>query len=102
MRTRRLLVTPQAPRDFEAIVLWYRNTLNASAAAKAARTIQAGMRATARVSPQHARRPDLPEGFRVVAKAHLVIFQIEKDASKIVRILHGARDIAAVLDTEKE
>lgn len=45
--------------------------------------------------------PDLPEGyFRVVAKAHLIIFQIEGDVTRIVRIVHGARDIPALLAPE--
>ena len=46
-----------------------------------------------------ARRSNLPEGYyRVVAKAHLVIFQVGSDTAKIVRILHGARDIAPLLE----
>lgn len=99
MKPRRLLVTPQAKQDFEAIIAWYRNELGTAAAAKAARTIQAGLRACARVSLAHATRPDLPDGYyRVVAKSHVIVFQAGQDIARIIRILHGARDIAALLE----
>ncbi|MGD9982197.1 MAG: type II toxin-antitoxin system RelE/ParE family toxin [Hyphomonadaceae bacterium] len=103
MKTRRLAVTPQAQRDLTLILAWYRRELGAQAAAKAARSIQAGVRATTRIDLARARREDLPEGyFRVVAKAHLVIFKVGNDTAKIVRILHGARDIAALLEPRKD
>ncbi|MCR6646584.1 MAG: type II toxin-antitoxin system RelE/ParE family toxin [Terricaulis sp.] len=99
MKPRALQVAPQAQRDLQT----NRQTLGPSAAAKAARTIQAGIRAAARIDPRQARRADFPKGyFRVVAKAHLIIFQIEGDLSRIVRILHGARDIPTALEIEKD
>lgn len=92
MKQRRLLLTPRAQRELRDIVSWYRQRLGTKAAMKALRTIQSGVRATTRVSLRQATRPDLPEGYyRVVAKTHLVIFQIEGDVAKVVRILHGAR-----------
>lgn len=99
MKQRRLAVTPQAQRDLAAIIAWYRRELGALAASKAARSIQAGIRAAARIELSRARREDLPEGyFRVVARAHLIIFKVEQNTAKIVRILHGARDIATLLE----
>jgi len=99
MRPRQLAVTPQAQRDLAAIIAWYRRELGALAASKAARSIQAGIRAAARIELSRARREDLPEGyFRVVARAHLIIFKVEQNTGKIVRILHGARDIATLLE----
>lgn len=103
MKPRRLAVTPQAQRDFTAIITWYRRELGALSAAKAARSIQAGIRAAARIDLNRARREDLPEGyFRIVARTHLVIFKVENDIAKIVRILHGARDIAALLEPRED
>src|SRR5262245_11801222 len=103
MKPRKLLVTPQASRDFAAIIDWYRQELGASAAAKAGRTIQAGVRACTRVSLSQAKRADLSEGyFRVVAKSHIIVFQINENTARIVRILHGARNIAAILDQEND
>lgn len=103
MRPRQLAVTPQAQRDLSAIIAWYRRELGALAASKAARSIQAGVRAAARIELSRARREDLPEGyFRVVAKAHLVIFTVENDTAKIIRILHGARNITALLEFNKD
>jgi len=86
------------------IVARYRQTMGPSAAAKVTRSLAAGVRATARISRQAATRRDFPEGyFRVVAKGHLVIFQIENDTSRIVRIIHAARDpIIALEEIEAE
>jgi plasmid stabilization system protein ParE len=103
MKPRRLVVTPHARRDLDTIIAWYRREFGAAAALTAARSIQAGIRACTRIDTTSARRSDLPEGYyRVVAKAHLVIFQIESDTAKIIRILHGARDIAALLEPGKD
>ncbi len=103
MKARRLVVAPQARRDLEAIVLWYRREVGVAAAAKAARSIHAGIRAAAQIDLATARRHDLPDGFfRIVARAHLVVFRVEADVAQIVRILHGARDIAALLENDKE
>lgn len=100
MKPRQLSVTPQAARDFNAIIAWYRDELGAKAAAKAARTIQAGIRATTRISLSQAARPDLPEGyFRVIAKTHIVVFQADEHGARVVRILHAARDIATILES---
>jgi plasmid stabilization system protein ParE len=77
--------------------------LGPRAAAKVARTLQAGIRACSRIQLSQAKRTDLPEGyFRVVAKTHLIVFQIEADTARVVRILHGARDIAITLDQEND
>lgn len=101
MKARRLLITPQAGRDFKTIVAWYKEELGAKAAAKVGRTLQAGIRACTRVQLSRASRPDLPEGyFRVVAKTHIIVFTVGDDIERVVRILHGARDIAAIIEQE--
>lgn len=98
MKRRRLVVTPQAHRDLHAIVVWYRKELGAATAAKALRSIRAGFIAATGISRAAARRDDLPEGYyRVVAKAHLVIFRIENDEAQVVRVVHGSRDIPPLL-----
>lgn len=103
MKPRKLLVTPQASRDFTAIVTWYKQELGARAAAKVVRTLRAGIRACCRVPLSQAKRADLPEGFfRVVAKTHIIVFRIEENTARIVRILHGARDLSAALQEGKD
>ncbi len=98
MKRRRLVVTPQAHRDLHAIVAWYRKELGAATAAKALKSIRAGFIAATGISRMAARRDDLPEGFyRVVAKAHLVIFRIEGDEVQVVRVVHGSRDVPPLL-----
>lgn len=102
MKPRRLVVTPQAQRDLTSIIAWYRRELGAQAAAKAARSIQAGVRASTRIELIRARREDLPEGYyRIIAKTHLIVFKVENNTAKIARILHGARDVSALLKLEE-
>ncbi len=95
---KRVVIAPQAKRDFIEIVAWYRRKMGAAPAVKVARTLQAGIRATLEIDAAAASRPDLPDGYRrVVAKAHLIIFQVQADTVRIVRIVHGARDVPAAL-----
>ena len=101
MKPRRLVVTPQAQRDLTSIIAWYRRELGAQAAAKAARSIQAGVRASTRIELIRARREDLPEGYYRIAKTHLIVFKVENNTAKIARILHGARDVSALLKLEE-
>jgi plasmid stabilization system protein ParE len=102
MKRRGLIVAPQARRDFIAIVDWYRKAVGGRSAAKVTRTLQAGLLATRSISLSAATRADLPDGYyRVIAKVHLVIFRIEGSDARVVRIIHGARDIpGALADTE--
>lgn len=98
MKRRRLVVTPQAHRDLLSIVAWYRHEMGPATAAKTLRSLRAGMVAATGISRQAARREDLPDGyFRVVAKAHLVIFKIDGDEVQIVRVVHASRDIPPLL-----
>lgn len=98
MTPRCLIVAPQARRDMADVIAWYHANLGATAASKVARTLQAGVRATQTIKASAAARPDLPDGyFRVVAKAHLIICQLDGETSRVVRIIHGARDAAVAL-----
>jgi plasmid stabilization system protein ParE len=98
MKRRRLVVSPQAQRDIAVITGWYRREMGPAAAASALKTLRAGIVAATRINPESARREDLPDGyFRVVAKAHLVIFQIGGGETRIVRVVHGARDVPPLL-----
>lgn len=101
MNRRRLVVSPRARREYLSIVEWYRSEMGAGAAAKAARSIRAGIEAAASIDLAVATRADLPDGFyRVVARPHLIIFRIEGDAARIYRIVHGARDLPSLLVDE--
>jgi plasmid stabilization system protein ParE len=51
------------------------------------------------VSLQSAARPDLPLGvYRVVAKRHVVLFEMHGNVALVLRVVHGARDLVAALD----
>jgi plasmid stabilization system protein ParE len=100
VKRRKLLISPRARRDLLSIRDWYRDAFGPATAAKAVRTLRAGLRAATTISLTAASRPDLPDGYyRVVAKAHLVIFQVRGGASYVVRIVHGARDLPVALSS---
>jgi plasmid stabilization system protein ParE len=102
MKRRSLVVTPQARRDLLDIAAWYRDNLGPSAAAKVAKTLRAGLETACAITPEAARRPDLPDGFlRVVAKTHLIIFQIDGEVTRVVRVVHGSRDLPGLLGADK-
>jgi plasmid stabilization system protein ParE len=72
-----------------------------AAAAKVMGTLQAGLRVVTTISLAAATRMDLPPGYlRVVAKRHVIVFRVVADSARVVRVLHGARDIPAALDEE--
>ena len=53
--------------------------------------------------PSYRLRPELGEGIRSCAHGHYVIFfEVESDTVLIVRILHGARDLPTVFNTNEQ
>lgn len=51
----------------------------------------------------HRRRPELGDDIRSCAYGRYVIFfEMDQDALVILRILHGARDIAAIFSTDTD
>jgi len=53
--------------------------------------------------PGYRERPELGDGIRsCVHGRYAIFFEFDSDAVVIVRILHGARDILAVFDTDPE
>jgi plasmid stabilization system protein ParE len=101
---RRLDVTPQARRDVESILAWYRTNVGARAALKVAQTIRSRLNA---LESGRARGAALAGGSRhqrVIAKKHVLIFLVRDDTIMIVRVVHGSQDleaIAAALDDSK-
>jgi plasmid stabilization system protein ParE len=89
-------VTPQARRDLASILHWYEENLGSRAALKVARTVRS------RLSAMEAGRlmgAELTPGSsykRVVAKRHVIVFQPEGNALRVLRIVHGAQDLEQV------
>lgn len=101
---RALDVTPQARRDVVAILDWYRKNVGVKAALKVAQTLRTRLNslATGRVRGAEV---DGSHYMRAVAKKHVIIFLAAPDAIRIVRIVHGAQDLDAIvasLDEEEE
>ena len=95
---RRFEVAPQARRDLAGILSWYRAEMGASAALKVATTIRNRLRSLESGKLKgSAIWPEAPGYFRVVARKHVIIFKVLPDRLRVVRIVHGGRDIPALL-----
>lgn len=95
---KRVEFTRQAQRDFSAILAWYRANMGPRAALKVVRTINSKLRALSagRLAGASASAPRSPY-LRAVARKHVVIFLASEDRVRIVRIVHGAQDIEAII-----
>lgn len=93
---RRVEVTPQARRDVAAILDWYRQNVGARAALKVAQTIRSRL-----VSLEDGRALGTElasSGYRrLVAKKHIIVLLIEAGTIKVVRVVHGAQDLEAIV-----
>lgn len=99
---RRLDVTPQARRDVAAILEWYREHLGAKAALKVAQTLRSRIASLAEGRVRGADAVAASSYMRVVARKHVVVFLLEADAIKIVRIVHSAQDLEAIVSDLEE
>ena len=100
---RRFEVAPQARRDLANIISWYRDEMGASAALKVATTIRARLRSLESGKLKGSEiLPEAPGYFRVVARKHVIIFKVLPDMLQVVRIVHGARDIPALLASGRD
>lgn len=100
MRTRGFRLSPAARADLRRIRAWYRRELGPGAAAKALVSIeQALTQLQLGVSLATATRPDLPLGvYRVIAKRHVVLFEMDGEIALVLRVVHGARDLGSALE----
>ncbi len=98
----RLAFTPRAEQDLEAIAD-YIAADNPTRALTFVRELRVQCQRITLNPPGYRLRPELGEGIRSCAHGHYVIFfESNSDAVLIVRILHGARDIPAVLGVDTE
>ena len=96
---RRLDVTPQARRDVAAILEWYRQNLGAKSALKVAKTLRLRTAALAAGRVRGVETAPSSQCKRAAAKKHVIIFSIEADAIRIARIVHGAQDLEAIVES---
>ena len=98
MRIRRL---PAAIRDVDDI--WFHIAAdNPAAATRLIERIAAGVARLADFPESGPARPEIGEGARSLTIGnYLVLYRIERDTVDIVRVLHGARAIAGLLDGER-
>lgn len=98
----RLAFTPLAEQDLEAIAD-YIATNNPIRALSFVRELRAQCQRITLNPPGYRLRPELGDGIRSCAHGHYVIFFVsDHDTVKVVRILHGARDIPSVFDEHPE
>jgi plasmid stabilization system protein ParE len=100
MTTAGFRLSRAARADLVRIRTWYMNELGPAASAKTLRSIeQALLRLQDGVSLESCMRPDLPLGvYRVVAKRHLVLFEMRGEIAFVLRVVHAARDLSSALE----
>lgn len=99
---RKLDVAPQARRDVSEILDWYRQNLGARAALKVAQTIQSRLAALAEGRVSAAELSSVSRFQRALAKKHVVIFSVDSDTIRIVRVVHGSQDLEAIAQKLEE
>ena len=98
----RLDITPLAEQDLEAIA----DYIAADSPVRAlnfVRELCAQCQCITLNPPGYRLRPELGDGIRSCAHGRYVIFfESDHDAVKVLRILHGARDLPAVFHAEDQ
>ncbi len=96
----RLTLTPLAEQDLEAIGD-YIAADNPSRAVSFIRELRTQCQRIATNPPGYRLRPELGDGFRSCAHGNYVIFFVAApEEVTIIRVLHGARDIPAILEPD--
>jgi toxin ParE1/3/4 len=97
----RLAFTPLAEQDLEAIAD-YIAADNPVRALSFVRELRAQCQRITLNPPGYRLRPELGDGIRSCAHGHYVIFfEATTKEVLVVRILHGARDLPTVFESEK-
>ena len=97
-----LAFTPLAEQDLEAIAD-YIAADNPVGALSFVRELRAQCQRITLNPPGYRLRPELGEGIRSCAHGHYVIFfETTTEDVLVVRILHGARDLPTVFESEKQ
>ena len=98
----RLVITPLAEQDIESIGDYIARD-NPRRALSFIRELRSQCQRISKTPQGYRLRDELGDGIRSCAYGNYVIFfEIETDVLRIVRILHGARDIPAVLGVDTE
>lgn len=98
----RLAFTPLAEQDLEAIAD-YIAADNPVRALSFVRELRAQCQRITLNPPGYRLRPELGDGIRSCAHGHYVIFfEATTEDVLVVRILHGARDLPTVFESEKQ
>ncbi len=96
----RLVITPLAQRDLETIGDYIAED-NPARAVSFIRELRYHCRKVGQMPEAYRLRPDIAEDIRSsVYGRYVFYFVIDNDIVRIVRVLHGAMDAAAHLDTD--
>jgi toxin ParE1/3/4 len=94
----RLRLSPCVPDDLEEIVDFIAQD-SPRHAAETLRLLRARMREIARQPQLYRLRPEIgPEARLATAGNYVILFRIHQDAVRIERVLHGDRDLVAILE----
>jgi toxin ParE1/3/4 len=99
---RRLRITPAAENDLDGIWAYIAKD-NPSAADRFLRRLNDRMAGLPRYPEIGERQDRYRAGLRSIVEGSYVIFyEVTKDAVRIFRVLHGARDLDAIFGTHEE
>jgi plasmid stabilization system protein ParE len=97
----RLRLSPRVPADLEAIADYIaQDSLNQ--ATRLLRVLSARMKELAKKPQLYRLRPEIGAEARLVTVGNYVIlFRIRQNAVRIERVLHGSRDLLAILEEDE-
>jgi toxin ParE1/3/4 len=94
---KRLDYLPQADADLDGIYAWLAQD-DAAAAARIVKRIVARAQRLADYPESGRARPEIGDGVRsLIAGKYLILYRIGPDSVDIVRVIHGAHDLAGLL-----
>ena len=94
----RVVYLPDADADLIDIYVWIAQE-NPEAAARLVQRLVAAVRRLADFPESAPIRPDIVPGVpSLVVGRYLVLYRVEADRIDVVRVVHGSRDVAALLD----
>ena len=97
-RKRRVDLSPEAQEDYEAILLHSLTTWGEQQAAAYKAVLDRALDDLGTYPEMGSKRDDLAPGLRgFPVKPYIILYRIERASVRVLRILHGRRDIAAAL-----
>ncbi len=97
-RSRRLVLAPEAKRDFRDILMFTERRWDKEQRSRYKARLDQSLRDLTRFPARGRSRDDVLPGLRgLPVESHIVYYRVDDQAINVVRILHGAMDVADLL-----